>query len=69
MVRLYVAGDAAVDALVRSLRAVERIHLRSGESHQARFAVASESVPKSKVEIRVSGGQPAGNTPHVRGPL
>jgi hypothetical protein len=26
-------------------------------------------VPKSKVEISVGGGQPVGNTPHVKGSL
>jgi beta-glucosidase len=69
VVQLYFAGGAAADAPVRSLLGFERIHLRSGESRQVRFTVASESVPKSKVEISVGGGQPVGNTPHVKGSL
>ncbi len=69
VVQLYFAGGAAADAPVRSLRGFERIHLRSGESRRVRFTVASESVPKSKVEISVGGGQPVGNTPHMKGSL
>jgi beta-glucosidase len=69
VVQLYFAGGADLDAPVRSLRGFERIHLRSGESRRVRFTVASESVPKSKVEISVGGGQPLGNTPHVKGSL
>jgi beta-glucosidase len=69
VVQLYFSGGADTDAPVRSLRGFERIHLRSGESRRVRFTVASESVPKSKVEISVGGGQPVGNTPHVKGSL
>ncbi|MGD0580569.1 MAG: glycoside hydrolase family 3 C-terminal domain-containing protein, partial [Bryobacteraceae bacterium] len=69
VVQLYFAGGAGEDAPVRSLRGFQRIHLRAGESRQVRFTVASDNVPKSKVEISVGGGQPVGNTPHVKGSL
>ncbi|MDR3719702.1 MAG: glycoside hydrolase family 3 C-terminal domain-containing protein [Bryobacteraceae bacterium] len=69
VVQLYFAGGAAEDAPVRSLRGFERIHLRAGESRKVRFAVASDNVPKNKVEISVGGGQPVGNTPVVKGSL
>jgi beta-glucosidase len=69
VVQLYFAGGSGEDAPVRSLRGFQRIHLRAGESRQVRFAVASDYVPKEKVEISVGGGQPVGNTPHVKGLL
>ena len=69
VVQLYFAGGAGADAPMRSLRGFQRIHLRAGESRQVRFTVASDNVPKAKVEISVGGGQPVGNTPHVKGSL
>jgi beta-glucosidase len=69
VVQLYFAGGSGEDAPVRSLRGFQRIHLRAGESRQVRFTVASDIVPKDKVEISVGGGQPVGNTPHVKGSL
>ena len=68
VVQLYVAGGPGEDAPVRSLRGFQRLHLRAGESRQVSFALASD-VPTSKVEISVGGGQPVGNTPHVKGTL
>jgi len=68
VVQLYVAGGPGEDAPVRSLRGFQRIHLRAGESRQVSFALESD-VPTSKVEISVGGGQPVGNTPHVKGML
>ena len=68
VVQLYVAGGPGEDAPVRCLRGFQRIHLRAGESRQVSFALESD-VPTSKVEISVGGGQPVGNTPHVKGTL
>jgi beta-glucosidase len=67
--QLYFSGGAGEDSPVRSLRGFQRIHLRAGESRQVKFTVASEDVPKDKVEISVGGGQPVGNTPRVSGAL
>ena len=69
VVQLYVAGGAGEDAPVRNLRGFQRIHLKAGESRQVKFTVASEDLPKEKVEISVGGGQPVGSTPHVKGAL
>jgi hypothetical protein len=33
------------------------------------FTLGSDALPKSTVEVSVGGGQPVGNTPHVRGTL
>jgi len=68
VIQLYVAGGPGEGAPVRSLRGFQRIHLRAGESRQMSFALES-GVPTSNVEISVGGGQPVGNTPHVKGTL
>jgi len=69
VVQLYVAGGAGEEVAVRNLRGFQRIHLRAGESREVKFSVAAEDLPKDKVEISVGGGQPVGNTPHVKGSL
>ncbi len=69
VVQLYVAGGSGEEAPVRSLRGFQRIHLRAGESREVSFALASDDLPESKVEISVGGGQPVGTTPHVKGSL
>ena len=69
VVQLYFAGGAGEDAPVRSLRGFQRIHLRAGQSRVVKFTVAAEDVPKDKVEFSVGGGQPVGNTPHMKGSL
>jgi beta-glucosidase len=69
VVQLYLAGGAGADAPVRNLRGFQRIHLKAGESRQVKFAVASEDLPKDKVEVSVGGGQPIGATPCVKGTL
>jgi beta-glucosidase len=69
VVQLYIAGGSEEDAPVRSLRGFERIHLRAGESRQVNFTVAAGDLPVSAVEVSVGGGQPVGDTPHVKGSL
>jgi beta-glucosidase len=69
VVQLYVGGGPGAEAPVRSLRGFQRIHLRAGESREVTFTLGSEDVPKSAFEVSVGGGQPLGNTPHVRGAL
>jgi beta-glucosidase len=69
VVQLYLAGNGAEDAPIRSLRGFERVHLKAGESRQVKFKVASEDVPKAPVAISVGGGQPIGSTPVVKGTL
>jgi beta-glucosidase len=67
VVQLYVGGGSGEEAPIRSLRGFQRVHLRAGESREVRFALGSEDLPKSAVDISVGGGQPLGNTPHVQG--
>jgi beta-glucosidase len=69
VVQLYVAGGAAPEAPIRSLRGFQRVHLRSGESREVTFTLGAADLPKVPVEISVGGGQAAGNTPHVKGKL
>ncbi|MGD0696939.1 MAG: glycoside hydrolase family 3 C-terminal domain-containing protein [Terriglobia bacterium] len=69
VVQLYIAGGSEEDAPIRSLRGFQRIHLRAGESREVMFTLAAEDVPKATVEISVGGGQPVGNTSHVKGSL
>ncbi|MFB3779120.1 MAG: glycoside hydrolase family 3 C-terminal domain-containing protein [Bryobacteraceae bacterium] len=69
VVQVYASGGPGEDAPIRSLRAFERIHLRAGESRNLRFTLEAGDLPKSPVEISVGGGQPVGNTPHVKGTL
>ena len=69
VVQLYIAGGSGDDAPIRSLRGFQRIHVRAGESRQVTFTVAARDLPKSTVEVVVGGGQPVGNTPHVKGSL
>ena len=69
VVQLYLAGGAGEDALIRSLRGFQRIHLRAGESREVTFTVGPDDLPTSTVEVSVGGGQPAANVPHVRGAL
>jgi beta-glucosidase len=69
VVQLYVAGGSGEDAPVRSLRGFERIHLRAGEKREVSFALGSDDLPKSSVEISVGGGQPVGNIQRVEGTL
>ena len=68
-VQLYIAGGSEGDAPIRSLRGLQRIHLKACESGAVKFTVAAEDVPKEKVEIIAGGGQPVGSTPHVNGLL
>jgi len=69
VVQLYLSGDTGENAPIRSLRGFQRIHLKAGESRQVTFTVASDALPKSTAEVSVGGGQPVGNTPHVKGSL
>ena len=67
VVQLYLSGETGENAPIRSLRGFQRIHLKAGESRQVAFTIASDALPKSPAEITVGGGQPVGNTPHVKG--
>src|SRR5450759_1858367 len=69
VVQLYIGGGPAEEAPIRNLRGFQRIHLRAGESRQVTFRVASDDLPKEKVEIGVGGGQPLPNIPHLTGEL
>jgi beta-glucosidase len=69
VVQLYIAGGSGDGAPIRNLRGFQRIHLKAGESRQVTFTVAAGDLPKSTVEVSVGGGQPLGNTPHVKGSL
>jgi beta-glucosidase len=69
VVQLYVGGGPEEGAPIRSLRGFQRIHLHAGESREVSFALGSEEVPKSPVDVSVGGGQPLPNIPHVRGSL
>jgi beta-glucosidase len=69
VVQLYIAGGSGEEAPIRSLRGFQRVQLKAGESREVKFTIAAEDVPKDKVEITVGGGQPLGNTPHVKGSL
>ncbi len=69
VVQLYVAGGAGETAPVRTLRGFQRIHLRAGESREVTFALGSDDLPESQVEVSVGGGQPLGSTSHVTGRL
>jgi beta-glucosidase len=69
VVQLYIGGGSEEEAPIRSLRGFQRIHLRAGESRHVKFTLDSEDLPKSAVDVSVGGGQPAVNTPHVRGRL
>jgi beta-glucosidase len=68
-VQLYIGGGADLDAPIRNLRGIQRIHLKAGESRQVRFTLGSENAPKTKVEISLGGGQPLAGVPHVEGVL
>jgi beta-glucosidase len=68
-VQVYIAGGSGDDAPIRRLRGFQRIHLKAGESREVKFTIAADDIPKGKVEICVGGGQPLGNTPHVKGSL
>ncbi len=67
--QLYVAGGGGADAPIRSLRGFQRVHLKAGESREVTFTLTAGSLPKTPVEISVGGGQPVGNTAHVRGEI
>ena len=69
VVQLYVGGGAEEEAPVRSLRGFQRIHLRAGESREVTFTLGSDELPKAAVEVSVGGGQPLGQTSHVKGKL
>ena len=69
VVQLYLSGETGENAPIRSLRGFQRIRLKAGESRQVTFTIASDALPKSPAEITVGGGQPVGNTPHVKGSL
>jgi beta-glucosidase len=69
VVQLYIAGGSGEGAPTRSLRGFQRIHLRAGESREVSFALDAEDVPEPGAEISVGGGQPLGDTPHVKGSL
>ena len=69
VVQLYVGGGSGEEALIRSLRRFQRIHLRAGESREVRFTLGSDDLSKSAVDISIGGGQPVGNIPHVQGKL
>jgi beta-glucosidase len=68
-VQLYIGGGPGEEAPIRNLRGFQRIHLRAGESRQVTFTVASDDLPKEKVEIGIGGGQPLPNIPHLTGRL
>jgi beta-glucosidase len=64
VVQLYVTGGP--DEAIRSLRAFQRVHLRSGQSQEVKFAVAREDLPQTgKVQMTVGGGQPNGRIPYA----
>ena len=67
VVQLYVTDPAGQEVL--NLRGFQRVHLRAGESRLVTFTIASEVLPKSKVEISIGGGQPLAEIPHVEGSL
>ncbi len=69
VVQLYVSGGRGDEAPVRSLRGLQRIHLRAGESRKVSFTLTADDLSKSPVEVSVGGGQPAGNIAHVQGTL
>jgi beta-glucosidase len=69
VVQLYVGGGSDPEAPIRNLRGFRRIHLKAGESRQVAFTIPAADVPASKVDVSVGGGQPAGNTPCVKGTL
>jgi len=69
VVQLYVTGGAGEETPIRNLRGFQRIHLRAGQSRQVSFALGADDLPETKVEISVGGGQPLGDTPHVKGAL
>jgi beta-glucosidase len=60
VVQVYLSGEGET---VRTLRAFQRIHLRSGESRTVEFTVTD--LPGRKGRISVGGGQPMGSVPHV----
>jgi beta-glucosidase len=66
IVQLYVADGGEE---IRNLRGFQRVHLRAGESRNVTFTLGSEDVSKPQVEVSVGGGQPVGNTPHVKATL
>lgn len=69
VVQLYVNEGTEENAPVRTLRGFERIHLQAGESREVTFTLPRDSIPKTKTEISVGGGQPLGNVPYVKGSL
>ena len=69
VVQLYLSGETGDNASIRSLCGFQRIHLKAGESKQIAFTLKSDALPKSAVEVSVGGGEPVGNTPHVKGSL
>ncbi|MEO8181763.1 MAG: glycoside hydrolase family 3 C-terminal domain-containing protein [Deltaproteobacteria bacterium] len=66
VVQLYVEGGPGAEAPIRNLRGFQRLLLRAGESREVKFALASEDLPKSAVDISVGGGQPVGSTAFVK---
>src|ERR1017187_3489634 len=69
VVQLYLSGETGDNTPIRSLRGFQRIHLKAGESRQVTFTITADALPQSTVEVSVGGGQPVGNTPHVKGSL
>jgi beta-glucosidase len=69
VVHLCVSVETGENAPLRSLRGLQRIHFKAGESRQVTFTIASDALPKLPAEVTVGGGQPVRNTPHVKGTL
>ena len=67
VVQLYIKGGPGGE--VRRLIGFQRIHLQAGKSRRVTFTVAHASIPATRTEITVGGGQPVGVTPYVKGSL
>jgi beta-glucosidase len=61
--QLYVTG--APYGAIRTLRGFQRVHLRTGETKDVKFALAADDLPKGALPITLGGGQPVGKTPSV----
>ncbi len=69
VVQLYIGGGPEKEAPIRNLRGFQRVHLRAGEKCEVKFALGSDDLPKSEVDVSVGGGQPLAKIPHVQGTL
>jgi beta-glucosidase len=62
-VQVYVTDSP--DGAIRSLRALQRVHLRAGESKVVKVSLDGEDLPKRRIKLTIGGGQPAGKVPFV----